>query len=137
MNDDLKIDKSKFKQIRKSKHWNIPLFNKSNQLYRFEMFTCDDELFVLVLKSIKNSDIIYQKIYKLQELYSEFSVLPKSVKDEFKNLSDWLVFFASVVNRKKIALYNKMNYLRIDFDDIAEAPKGAIYSVSINVPRVN
>ena len=137
MSDGVKIDESKYKKIRKSKHWNIPLFNTSNQIYRFEMFTYDDELFVLILKDIKNSDIKYQKIYKFQDLYNEFSVLPKSVKDEFNNLSDLLVFIACAVNKKKVALYNKNNYIRMDFDDIAEAPKGAIYSVSIDVPKLN
>ena len=64
-------------------------------------------------------------------------MLPQSYKDNLCTLIDYQVFISGLVKNNKLELYLlKYNMLKLEFTDIAKAPKGAIYNVTILVPKV-
>ena len=47
------------------------------------------------------------------------------------------MFISGLVNNNKVELFlAKYNRLRLEFKDIAKAPKGAMYNATIMVPKV-
>ena len=86
--------------------------------------------------NIEEPDIRYEIQYNLEEIKKVFQVLPKSVKDELNNLIDYQVFISSLANKNKIELYlAKFNRMKVEFIDIAKAPKGAIYNATMMIPK--
>lgn len=130
------FDESNYNKIKKSKHWLISLNNANKQYFRFETINYDDELLVFSLIEVKNSNNKYQKKFNYKQLMQEFSVLPQKIRDEINNLTDFQVFIAGLMTSKKTTIQSVYNDIRMNFDDIAPAPKGAIYSVSIDIQKI-
>ena len=60
----------------------------------------------------------------------------ESYKELLSTLIDYQVFISGLVNNNKLELFlAKYNRLKLEFKDIAETPKGAIYNVTIMVPK--
>ena len=76
-------------------------------------------------------NIKYEKNFSFEEILNEFSILPQDVKDELINLMYFQVFISGLAKNKKIEINKSGDNLRIEFQDIAKAPKGAEYNVSI------
>ena len=123
-------------QIRKSRQWNIPLTTLPEELYIFETHVYENEVIVIILINLDDPEIRYEIEYNLEEIKKVFQVLPKSVKDELNNLIDYQVFISSLANKNKIELYlAKFNRMKVEFIDIAKAPKGAIYNATMMIPK--
>ena len=123
-------------QIRKSRQWNIPLTTLPEELYSFETHVYENEVIVIILINLDDPEIRYEIEYNLKEIKKVFQVLPKSVKDELNNLIDYQVFISSLANKNKIELYlAKFNRMKVEFIDIAKAPKGAIYNATMMIPK--
>ena len=123
-------------QIRKSRQWNIPLTTLPEELYSFETHVYENEVIVIILINLDDPEIRYEIEYNLEEIKKVFQVLPKSVKDELNNLIDYQVFISSLANKNKIELYlAKFNRMKVEFIDIAKAPKGAIYNATMMIPK--
>ena len=78
----------------------------------------------------------YEKNYSYEEILNEFSVLPQNIKDELINLMYFQVFISGLAKSKKIEINKSGDNLKIEFLDIASAPKGAEYNVSILLNRI-
>ena len=123
-------------QIRKSRQWNIPLTTLPEEVYSFETHVYENEAIVIILINLDDPEIRYEIEYNLEEIKKVFQVLPKSVKDELNNLIDYQVFISSLANKNKIELYlAKFNRMKVEFIDIAKAPKGAIYNATMMIPK--
>ena len=123
-------------QIRKSRQWNIPLTTLHEEVYSFETHVYENEVIVIILINLDDPEIRYEIEYNLEEIKKVFQVLPKSVKDELNNLIDYQVFISSLANKNKIELYlAKFNRMKVEFIDIAKAPKGAIYNATMMIPK--
>ena len=123
-------------QIRKSRQWNIPLTTLPEEVYSFETHVYENEVIVVILINLDDPEIRYEIEYNLEEIKKVFQVLPKSVKDELNNLIDYQVFISSLANKNKIELYlAKFNRMKVEFIDIAKAPKGAIYNATMMIPK--
>ena len=123
-------------QIRKSRQWNIPLTTLPEEVYSFETHVYENEVIVIILINLDYPEIRYEIEYNLAEIKKVFQVLPKSVKDELNNLIDYQVFISSLANKNKIELYlAKFNRMKVEFIDIAKAPKGAIYNATMMIPK--
>ena len=123
-------------QIRKSRQWNIPLTTLPEEVYSFETHVYENEVIVIILINLDEPEIRYEIEYNLEEIKKVFQVLPKSVKDELNNLIDYQVFISSLANKNKIELYlAKFNRMKVEFIDIAKAPKGAIYNATMMIPK--
>ena len=86
--------------------------------------------------NIEDPDISYEIQYNLEEIKKVFQVLPQSVKGELNNLIDYQVFISTLANKNKIELYlAKFNRMKVEFVDIAKAPKGAIYNATMMIPK--
>ena len=86
--------------------------------------------------NIEDPDIRYEIQYNLEEIKKVFQVLPQSVKGELNNLIDYQVFISTLANKNKIELYlAKFNRMKVEFVDIAKAPKGAIYNATMMIPK--
>ena len=86
--------------------------------------------------NIEEPDIRYEIQYNLEEIKKVFQVLPQSVKGELNNLIDYQVFISTLANKNKIELYlAKFNRMKVEFVDIAKAPKGAIYNATMMIPK--
>ena len=73
----------------------------------------------------------------MEEIQKVFQILPKSIKDELHTLIHYQVFISTLANKNKIELFfAKFNRIRIELIDVAKAPKGAIYNISIMVPKL-
>ena len=82
-------------------------------------------------------EIIYEIGYNLEGIKKVFQVLPKYVKDELHTLIDYQVFISTLANKNKIELFfAKFNRIKVEFIDIAKAPKGALYNATIMVPKL-
>ena len=122
--------------VRKSRQWNIPLTTLPEEVYSFETHVYGNEVIVIILTNIDEPEIRYEIEYNLDEIKKVFQVLPKSVKDELHTLIDYQVFISGLVNKNKIELFlAKFNRMKIEFIDIAKAPKGAMYNTTIMVPK--
>ena len=89
------------------------------------------------LTHVNNPEIQYEIVYNFDDLAKAFNVLPQSVKDELCILLDYQVFISGLVNNNKLDLFlAKYNRLKLEFKDIAKAPKGAMYNATIMVPKV-
>ena len=123
-------------QIRKSRQWNIPLTTLPEEVYSFETHVYENEVIVIILINLDEPEIRYEIEYNLEEIKKVFQVLSKSVKDELNNLIDYQVFISSLANKNKIELYlAKFNRMKVEFIDIAKAPKGAIYNATMMIPK--
>ena len=123
-------------QIRKSRQWNIPLTTLPEEVYSFETHVYENEVIVIILINLDDPEIRYEIEYNLEEIKKVFQVLPKSVKDELNNLIDYQVFISTLANKNKIELYlAKFNRMKVEFIDIAKAPKGAIYNATMMIPK--
>ena len=124
-------------KVRKSRQWNIPITTLPEEVYSFETHIYDDEVMVIILTNLDYPELKYEIEYNLEEIKKVFQVLPKAVKDELHTLIDFQVFISSLANKNKIELFfAKFNRIRVEFIDIAKAPKGAIYNVTIMVPKL-
>ena len=85
---------------------------------------------------LEERNIKYEKNYSYEEILNEFSVLPQNVKDELINLMYFQVFISGLAKEKKIEINKSGENLRIEFQNIAKAPKGAEYNVSILLNRI-
>ena len=91
----------------------------------------------MTLTNINDKNIIYEIEFNFDEIVKAFQVLPQKYKDEMCTLIDYQVFISGLVNNNKLKLFlSKNNRLRLEFEDIAKAPKGAMYNVTIFVPRI-
>ena len=81
-------------------------------------------------------NIKYEKNFSYEEILNEFSILPQDVKDELINLMYFQVFISGLAKNKKIEINKSGDNLRIEFQDIAKAPKGAEYNVSILLNKI-
>ena len=81
-------------------------------------------------------NIKYEKNFSFEEILNEFSILPQDVKDELINLMYFQVFISGLAKNKKIEINKSGDNLRIEFQDIAKAPKGAEYNVSILLNKI-
>ena len=96
----------------------------------------NNEQLVLSLLDLDDRNIKYKKSYTYNEILKEFSVLPQSVKDDLINLMYFQVFLAGLAKNKKLEINKSGDSLRVEFHDIAKAPKGAEYSVSILFEKI-
>ena len=135
--DEKEIEENKDDQIRKSRQWIIPITTLPEEVYSFETHVYEDEIIVIMLTNVDNPEIKYEIEYNLEEIKKIFKVLPNKVKDELHTLIDYQVFISTLANKNKIELYlAKFNRIRIELIDVAKAPKGAIYNISIMVPKL-
>ena len=123
-------------EIRKSKPYDIPLSTNSKQLYCFEITIYNNDQLILSLLDLENRENKYEKKYTYEEIVEEFSVLPKKVKDDLINLMYFQVFIAGLAKNNKIEINRSGDNLRLELYDIAKAPKGAVYNVSILIEKV-
>ena len=132
------IEKENDTRIRKSRQWNIPITTLPEEVYTFETHLYeDDQIIVIILTNLDDPELIYEIEYNLEGIKKVFQVLPKYVKDEFHTLIDYQVFISTLANKNKIELFlAKFNRIKIEFNDIAKAPKGAIYNATIMVPKL-
>ena len=115
----------------------MPLSSLPEEIFSFETRIYNDDTFVISLTNIREQDIQYEIVYNFDDLEKAFQVLPRSVKDNLCTLIDYQVFISGLVNNNKLELfYAKYDRLRLEFNDIAKAPKGAIYNATIMVPKV-
>ena len=122
--------------IRKSRQWNIPLTTLPEEVYTFETHIYDDEIIAIILTNVSDPEIRYEIEYNLEEIAKIFQVLPKSYKDELHTLIDYQVFMSVLANQNKVELFlAKFNRIKVEFIDIAKAPKGAMYNATIMVPK--
>ena len=134
---DIYNDNGNGDNIRKSRQWNIPITSLPEEVYSFETHVYDDEVLVIILTNLDYPELQYEIEYNLEGIKKVFQVLPKAVKDELHTLIDYQVFICSLANKNKIELFlAKFNRIRIEFIDIAKAPKGAIYNATIMVPKL-
>ena len=123
--------------VRKSRQWNIPITTLPEEVYTFETHVYDDEALVVILTNLDYPELKYEIEYSLEGIKKVFQVLPRAVKDELHTLIDYQVFICSLANKNKIELFlAKFNRIRVEFIDIAKAPKGAIYNATIMVPKL-
>ena len=123
--------------VRKSRQWNIPITTLPEEVYTFEIHVYDDEALVLILTNLDYPELKYEIEYNLEGIKKVFQVLPRAVKDELHTLIDYQVFICSLANKNKIELFlAKFNRIRVEFIDIAKAPKGAIYNATIMIPKL-
>ena len=123
--------------VRKSRQWNIPITTLPEEVYTFETHVYDDEALVIILTNLDYPELKYEIEYNLEGIKKVFQVLPRAVKDELHTLIDYQVFICSLANKNKIELFlAKFNRIRVEFIDIAKAPKGAIYNATIMVPKL-
>ena len=123
--------------IRKSRKWNIPICSLPEEIYTFETQIYEDNVFIMTLTNINDKNIVYEIEFNYDEIAKAFQVLPQKYKDEMSTLIDYQVFISGLVNNNKLQLFfSKNNRLRLEFEDIAKAPKGAMYNVTIFVPRI-
>ena len=135
--DEKEIEENKDDQIRKSRQWIIPITTLPEEVYSFETHVYEDEIIVIMLTNVDNPEIKYEIEYNLEDIKKIFKVLPNKVKDELHTLIDYQVFMSTLANKNKIELYlAKFNRIRIELIDVAKAPKGAIYNISIMVPKL-
>ena len=124
--------------VRKSRKWNIPISSLPEEVYTFETQIYEDNIFIMSLTNLNDQSIKYEIEFNFDEIVKAFQVLPQKVKDELCTLIDYQVFISGLVNNNKLELFlAKYNRLRLEFVDIAKAPKGAMYNVTIMVPKVN
>ena len=132
-----KNDENDDVSIRKSRKWNLPINSLPEEIYSFETRIYNDDTLVMNLTNINNPEIQYEIVYNYDDLAKVFQVLPQSVKDELCTLVDYQVFISSLVNNNKLELFlAKYNRLKLEFKDIAKAPKGAMYNTTIMVSKV-
>ncbi len=132
-----KNDENDDVSIRKSRKWNLPINSLPEEIYSFETRIYNDDILVMNLTNINNPEIQYEIVYNYDDLAKAFQVLPQSVKDELCTLVDYQVFISSLVNNNKLELFlAKYNRLKLEFKDIAKAPKGAMYNTTIMVSKV-
>ena len=123
--------------VRKSRQWNIPITTLPEEVYTFETHVYDDEALVIILTNLDYPELKYEIEYNLEGIKKVFQVLPRAVKDELHTLIDYQVFICSLANKNKIELFlAKFNRIRVEFIDIAKAPKGAIYNATIMIPKL-
>ena len=107
------------------------------EIYTFETQIYEDNIFIMTLTNINDKNIVYEIEFNFDEIAKAFQVLPQKYKDEMSTLIDYQVFISGLVNNNKLQLFfSKNNRLRLEFEDIAKAPKGAMYNVTIFVPRI-
>ena len=132
-----KNDENDDVSIRKRRKWNLPINSLPEEIYSFETRIYNDDILVMNLTNINNPEIQYEIVYNYDDLAKAFQVLPQSVKDELCTLVDYQVFISSLVNNNKLELFlAKYNRLKLEFKDIAKAPKGAMYNTTIMVSKV-
>ena len=123
--------------IKKSKKWNIKLKSNPKEVYSFETQVHNDDIFVINLTNLNDESNHYEIVYNFDDLSKNFQMLPEHYKDNLCTLIDYQVFISGLVKNNKLELYLcKYNNLKLEFTNIAKAPKGVIYSVSILVPKV-
>ena len=132
------IEKENDNLIRKSRQWNIPITTLPEEVYSFETHVYEDaQVIVIILTNLDYPEIIYEIEYNLEGIKKVFQVLPKYVKEELHTLIDYQVFISTLANKNKIELFlAKFNRIKVEFNDIAKAPKGAIYNATIMVPKL-
>ena len=107
------------------------------EVYTFETQIYEDNIFIMSLTNLNDQSIKYEIEFNFDEIVKAFQVLPQKVKDELCTLIDYQVFISGLVNNNKLELFlAKYNRLKLEFKDIAKAPKGAMYNVTIMVPKV-
>ena len=122
--------------IRKSKQWNIQVNSRPEEVYIFETQIYNDDTFVISLTNSKDEEIHYEIVYNFDDIAKAFQVLPQSYKDHLCTLIDYQVFISGLLSNNKLELFlAKYNRLKLEFKDIAKAPKGAMYNVTIMVPK--
>ena len=112
------------------------LSTNSNKIYCFETTIYNNDEIVLSLMDLDERNIKYEKNFSYEEILNEFSILPQDVKDELINLMYFQVFISGLAKNKKIEINKSGDNLRIEFQDIAKAPKGAEYNVSILLNKI-
>ena len=124
--------------IRKSRKWNLPINSLPEEIYSFETQIYNDDTILINLTNINKPEIQYEIVYNFDDIAKAFQVLPQSVKDELCTLVDYQVFISSLVKKNKLELFlARYNRLKLEFKDIAKAPKGAMYNITIMVSKVN
>ena len=116
--------------MRKSRPYEIPLSSNPNILYIFEIIIYNNDKLIICLSDLEDKEK-YERSYTFEELKKEFSVLPKTVKYDLIDLMHFQVFIAGLAKNKKIKINKNKNEVSIELKDIAPAPKGAEYNVSI------
>ena len=107
--------------------------NKNEEVKFIIQTICyDDELLSIMLIDPSSREIKYQINYTYETFFKDFSVLPKSVKDELTSLINVQVFIGNLIAKNKIVLknYNK-DLIHLEFPDLCQAPNNAVYNVSI------
>ena len=97
----------------------------------------NDDIFAISLINLRDEENKYEIIYNFDDLSKAFRVLPQNYKDNLCTLIDYQVFISGLVSKNKLEIFlAKFNRLKLEFKDIAKAPKGAMYNVTIMVPKV-
>lgn len=114
----------------------VSLKNTPQQTFRFEVAVYNDEKMIITLFDLKNEDTKYEEEYSYDNILKVFNVLPNSEKNELCNLTNFQVFIVGLVKHKKLEIYpSRNNSLRLEFLDVAQAPKGAVYNVTVHIPK--
>lgn len=122
--------------VRKSRRWILPLKNFPQQTFEFESTIIDDEVMEVCLRDLKDRVTVFQKDFDYNEILYLFGVLPQAIKSDLNNLVDYQVFMCGIINRKKVEVhYSGNSAIRLELLDVAPAPKGAEYNVSIILPK--
>lgn len=115
----------------------MPLVNFPKQTYRFQITNINDEKLVISLLDLKDRETLYECEYDFNDIVKLFNVLPYDVKADLINIINYQVFICNLVNKKKVEVYqSRNNAIRLEFTDIAPAPEGAAYNVSLHLPMV-
>ena len=117
--------------------WKLSINSVPDDIYNFETYIYDDKKLLILLTNVKNQNIKYLSEYNYDEISKAFQVLPKSNKDELTTLISYQVFISGLVNNNKIELFfAKNNRIKLELKDIAKAPKGAMYNVTLFLSKI-
>lgn len=115
----------------------MALTDLPSQTYRFEIVAINDENLTITMYNLKDRVTVYEKEYDYPEICKLFEVLPEDVSKDFVTVLHYQVFICGLITKKHVEVYlSRGNCIRVELTDIAKAPKGAIYNVSIILPKI-
>lgn len=105
--------------------------------FKFEMIVVNDEKLIISLYDLKDGGTIYEDEFDYESISKVFGVLPDPVQSELVSVVSYQVFICGIVNKKKAEVHLSRNdRIRLELIDIAKAPKGAVYNVSLFLTKV-
>lgn len=120
-----------------SKSFLLSLTNFESQTYRFEIVAINDEKLTISMYDLKDRKTVYEDEYDYPGICKVFEVLPEKCAKDLISVIHYQVFICGLINKKKVEVHlSRNNCIRVELTDVADAPKGAEYNVSIILPKL-